>query len=88
VFWGFLMLVGISLLILRHRDQAAPRPFRVPLYPLTPILFIAVCAFLLYSSIAYALSRSAIHVSLLVMLVGIVAWALTRLNTPKRRQLP
>ena len=84
VFWGFLMLVGMSLPILRHRDQAAPRPFRVPLYPLTPIAFIAVCAFLLYSSIMYAFSRDAIHVSLLVMLAGIIAWALTRMRTAKR----
>jgi APA family basic amino acid/polyamine antiporter len=83
VFWGFLMLVGVALMILRHRDEAASRPFRVPLYPLTPLVFIAVCAFLLYSSITYAVSRNAIHVSLLVMLAGIVAWALTRLHTWK-----
>jgi amino acid transporter len=82
VFWGFLMLVGVALLVLRRRDQAAPRPFQVPWYPLTPLLFIAVCAFLLYSSIMYAVSRDAIHVSLLVMLVGAVAWAITRMRTP------
>jgi amino acid transporter len=80
VFWGFLMLVGLALPILRHRDQAAPRPFRVPLYPLTPIAFIAVCAFLLYSSVTYALTRNAIHVSLLVMLAGAGAWAITRMR--------
>jgi APA family basic amino acid/polyamine antiporter len=84
VFWGFLMLVGVALLILRHRDRAASRPFLVPLYPLTPLAFVAVCAFLLYSSIAYAASRNALHVSLLVMLAGIVAWALTRLRTRQR----
>jgi hypothetical protein len=42
--------------------------------------FIAVCGFLLYSSIVYALSRDALHVSLLVMLVGAAAWVLTRLR--------
>jgi amino acid transporter len=84
VFWGFLMLVGVALLVLRHRDPTAPRSFRVPLYPFTPLVFIAVCAFLLYSSITYALSRNAIHVSLLVMLVGVAAWAITRMRTPKR----
>jgi amino acid transporter len=84
VFWGFLMLVGVALPILRQRDQATPRPFRVPLYPLTPIAFIAVCAFLLYSSITYALSRSAIHISLIVMLVGMVAWVVTRLRAAVR----
>lgn len=84
VFWGFLMLVGVALLILRRRGQAPPRSFRVPLYPLTPIVFIAICALLLYSSITYAVSRNAIHVSLLVMVVGVVAWAITRMRTRRR----
>jgi amino acid transporter len=81
VFWGFLMLVGVALVVLRWRDPAAPRPFRVPMYPLTPAVFVAVCAFLLYSSVGYATSRSAIHVSLLVMAAGAVAWLATRVRT-------
>jgi amino acid transporter len=80
VFWGFLTLVGIALIVLRVRDPAAPRPFRVPLYPLTPLLFIGACAFLFQSSIGYAASRSALHVCLLVMATGIGAWVLTRLR--------
>jgi amino acid transporter len=78
VFWAFLTLVGISLPVLRRRDSVAQRPFRVPLYPLTPLLFAATCAFLCYSSIGYAVSRSAIHVSLLVMAAGVAALAYTR----------
>lgn len=53
VFWLFFMLVGISLFVLRRREPDTPRPFRVPLYPLTPILFCAVNAWLLWSSLAY-----------------------------------
>ena len=79
VFWGFLTLVGVALLILRRRHPDLARPFRVPLYPLTPLVFIAVCAYLCYSSIGYAMSRSAIHVSLAVMGVGVVALVVTRL---------
>ena len=78
VFWTFLLLVGVALLVLRWRDPHMPRPFRVPLYPLTPLLFIASCGFLLYSSIGYATSRSAIHVSLLVMVAGVLALIATR----------
>jgi basic amino acid/polyamine antiporter, APA family len=73
VFWSFLLLVGIALFVLRARDGHAERPFRVPLYPLTPIVFCLACAWLAYSSIAYAASRSAVHVSLLVMAFGVVA---------------
>jgi basic amino acid/polyamine antiporter, APA family len=78
VFWGFLTLVGVSLIVLRRRDRDVPRPFRVPLYPLTPMLFIAACAFLFHSSVTYAASRSALHVSLLVMATGAAVWMLTR----------
>jgi basic amino acid/polyamine antiporter, APA family len=53
VFWFFLLLVGISFFVLRRREPERDRPFRVPLYPLTPILFCLTCAYLLYSSLAY-----------------------------------
>jgi amino acid transporter len=52
VFWLFLLLVGISFFVLRLRDPGHERPFRVPLYPLTPGLFCLTCACLLYSSLA------------------------------------
>ncbi|MFN3891429.1 MAG: APC family permease [Beijerinckiaceae bacterium] len=53
VFWFFLMLVAISLFIFRMREPAAARPFTVPLYPILPGVFVAICAYLLYSSLAY-----------------------------------
>lgn len=53
-FWFFFLLSGISLMVLRRREPQIPRPFRVPFYPLIPLLFCAVCGYLLYSSIAYA----------------------------------
>ena len=78
VFWSFLLLVGIALFVLRARDGGAERPFRVPLFPLTPIVFCASCAWLAYSSIAYAASRNAVHISLLVVVTGAVAMLLAR----------
>ncbi|MBN9083959.1 MAG: amino acid permease [Rhizobiales bacterium 62-17] len=53
VFWFFLMLTGLSLFIFRIREPNRPRPFKVPLYPLTPAIFVGICAYLLYSSLAY-----------------------------------
>lgn len=55
-FWLFFMLTGISLFLLRRQPPTVPNPFRVPLFPLTPILFCAMCAYMLYSSVGYALS--------------------------------
>ena len=84
VFWTFLLLVGLALFVLRARDARTERPFRVPLYPFTPIVFCAACAWLAWSSITYAASRNAVHVSLLVMAVGVVAWLMTRLHARRR----
>lgn len=54
VFWFFLLLVGIGIFILRGHKPEAPNPYRVPLYPVTPILFCLACGWLLYSSLSYA----------------------------------
>jgi amino acid transporter len=53
VFWFFFLLVGVSLFVLRRKDAGAVRPFRVPLYPLTPLVFCAACAYMLRASLAY-----------------------------------
>jgi basic amino acid/polyamine antiporter, APA family len=53
VFWFFFLLTGIAFFVLRRTDPAAARPFRVPLYPVSPIVFCLMCAYLLYSSLAY-----------------------------------
>ena len=48
---GFLVVLG--LMILRWREPSLPRPFRVPLYPLTPILFLAISAFaIIYTAVS------------------------------------
>jgi basic amino acid/polyamine antiporter, APA family len=53
VFWFFLLMVGVSLFVLRRKDPGRVRPFRVPLYPLTPLVFCISSAYLLYSSLMY-----------------------------------
>jgi APA family basic amino acid/polyamine antiporter len=72
VFWTFLFMVGLAVFRLRRRHPGIARPFRVPLYPLTPLVFCAACAWLAWSSVSYAASKAAVHVSLLVMLAGLV----------------
>lgn len=53
VFWFFLMMVGVALFILRRKEPDLNRPFRVPLYPVTPLVFCMTSAYLLYSSLMY-----------------------------------
>lgn len=55
-FWLFFMLTAVSVFLLRRHAPVNADPFRVPLYPVTPLLFVAACAFMLYSSFTYAMS--------------------------------
>lgn len=68
VFWLFFLLVGISLFVLRQKEPEVERPFRVPLYPLTPLIFCLTSAYLLYSSLAY--TGLGAFVGVAVLLVG------------------
>ena len=47
-------LTVLGVIVTRVRHPARPRPFRVPLYPLTPLLFVAVTAWTIVESIRFA----------------------------------
>jgi amino acid transporter len=53
VFWGFMLLIGVSLFVFRVREPAREMAFRVPLYPLTPALWCAAAIYMLHASVAY-----------------------------------
>ena len=76
IFWCFFLLAGISLLVLRAKEPAVPRPFRVPFYPLTPLFFCLSCAFMLQASVAY--TGIGALVGLAVLLAGGLILLLTR----------
>lgn len=69
VFWLFFFLVGLSLIILRVREPEIERSFRVPLYPITPLLFCAACLYMLQSSLAY--TGAGALAGVVVLLAGI-----------------
>jgi len=54
LFWSFFLLTGLSLFIFRFRRPSAARPFRVPLYPVVPLIFLLMSAWMLYRSILHA----------------------------------
>ena len=76
VFWFFFLLVAVSLFVLRRKEPEAPRPFRVPLYPVTPLLFCAVCIYMLRSSVMYTGMGALIGVG--VLLAGVPVLFLAR----------
>jgi basic amino acid/polyamine antiporter, APA family len=77
VFWFFFLLSGIALFVLRWREPNASRPFRVPLYPLVPLLFCSVCAYLLYSSLVFTGLGALVGVA--VLAIGLpILWLMQR----------
>ena len=75
VFWFFFLLTGAAVFVLRHREPNAVRPFRVPAYPLTPALFCATSAYLLYSSLSYTGTGALAGVAVLAVGLPVFAWA-------------
>ena len=76
VFWLFFFLTGMTLFIFRQWQPDAVRPFKVPFYPVTPLLFCGICIYMLYSSLAYTGKGALVGVG--VLLVGVVLLMLDR----------
>jgi basic amino acid/polyamine antiporter, APA family len=73
-FWIFLMLVAVALVMLRWRDPQASRPYRVPAYPWTPLVFCLSCLFMVYASLDWAVRHSSWEAtwSIAILLIGVV----------------
>lgn len=76
VFWLFFLLTGVSALMLRRQEPEVTRPFRIPFYPVTPLLFCLMCAYMLYSSVAY--TRLGAMVGVAVLALGVPVYFLFR----------
>lgn len=48
----FSLLTVIGLIVLRVRQPELPRPFRVPVYPLPPLIFLAISGWMLWNIFA------------------------------------
>jgi basic amino acid/polyamine antiporter, APA family len=74
IFWFFFLLSAISLFVLRGQEPNIARPFRVPFYPVTPLLFCGVCGYLLYSSLAYTGVGAIVGVLVVVAGIPLLMW--------------
>lgn len=56
IFWLFFLLTGMSVFVLRSKDQGIQRPFelKLPWYPLLPLIFCATSIYGMYSALVYA----------------------------------
>lgn len=78
--WVFYGLGALSIFVLRRREPDAPRPFRVPGYPLTPALFVLAAGAIVVNAIFTQPARAL--VGLAVMAAGVPAYLVWR----RRRQ--
>ncbi len=77
VFWVFFYLTGGALIVLRVQDPETHRPFRVPLFPVLPIVFCGMCLFMLYSSIEWAGTLALVPI--VPLCVGVVLYIASQL---------
>ncbi|MDQ3427010.1 MAG: amino acid permease [Gemmatimonadota bacterium] len=74
--WIFYALGALSIFSYRIREPAAARPFRVPGYPVTPILFAVAVAAVVVNTIVAQPARAAVGLG--VMLLGSPAYLVWR----------
>jgi basic amino acid/polyamine antiporter, APA family len=72
IFWLFLTASGLAVIMLRLKQPDAPRLFRTPLYPLTPLLFAASSGFVLWSSLVYVGVGGLAALGVLMLGVGLM----------------
>jgi len=84
VFWTFFLLTGVTLFVFRFKGRA-DTGFKVPLYPVIPLVFCAMCGFMLWKALAYIFNPvygpkfgNLVLAGLLVMLAGIPLYLLAR----------
>ena len=83
VFWIFFLLTGVTLFVFRARGGEPPA-VRTPLYPLFPVVFCGMCAYMIYSTVSYALADygpkfgNMVLTGIVVMLAGIPLYLLAR----------
>ena len=67
VLWIFFVMGVFGIFILRKRVPADKRPYKVPLYPLTPIIGILGGIYIIYSTIASATLNSMIGIGITLL---------------------
>lgn len=75
-FWIFYGMTVAGLLVLRYRRPGAPRPYRMFGHPATPLVFVAVAAWLVISALVSSPTTSAIGIFILA--TGVPAYYLWR----------
>jgi APA family basic amino acid/polyamine antiporter len=76
--------------VLRFKEPATERPYKVTGYPVTPLIFSGVCAFLVYKALTYAAENKQLFLIIMAatLAVGLVIYLLTDARRAHPAQAP
>ncbi len=74
--YSFYLATTVAIFVLRRREPQLERPYRVFGYPVVPLVFSLVCAFLIYSAVCYRPRVAA--VSTLLLPVGLLLYKISQ----------
>jgi len=67
VIWLFYTMVFVAVIILRHKEPDLPRPYKVPLYPVIPIIAIASGLFIVITTLFTQFSLAMLGLTLTLL---------------------
>ncbi len=97
-YWFFYSLIPLALIRLRIKEPMIQRPFRTPLYPITPIIFFIASVMMIFAVIyndipnwkfnrEVFVSPPTVLISLLILFSGAIVFYGQRILLRKNRQL-
>jgi len=72
--WLFYGLTAASVIVLRRRMPDTPRPFRVPFYPVLPVVFLLVTALILVNTLLTQPVQAGIGLGIMALGLPFYAW--------------
>jgi len=86
--YSFYLATSLSVIVLRFKEPHVFRAYKVTGYPVTVLIFCVVCAFLIYSTVTYALANKPIGllVSSSVLLAGLPVYWLSQIRSVRQAQ--
>jgi len=78
VVYSFYLASTLAVIVLRRKEPAVERPYRIPLYPVIPLVFAGICVFLIYSAVTYKPLIAAAAAGLL--LIGVAVYRLAGIS--------
>lgn len=80
VVYTFYLASTLAVFVLRRKEPSVERPYRIPGYPVVPLMFAGVCLFLIQSAVRYQPTIALAACALL--LLGGLLWYQSRRRSP------